>query len=926
MEERGSRSGEAEGGSLDSLSAWNPCGGAFRPYLGTQSSGRRPPVARKRTMVVKLTRDIVATYQLCDPGFKCAETLNLKHFFTSPSVAVQNDGFDNTNSDMILYTNFVLVNFETRQRYIVKDMLGQGTFGQVVKCWVPETDHFVAVKVIKNQPAYYRQGMAEVSILSLLNNNFDLDDKRHIVRMLDYFIFRNHLCIAFEMLGPNLFELIKLNNYKGLSLNIVQMFSKQILHALVVIKDAGIIHCDLKPENILISTSLKPAEIKVIDFGSACMEKQTIYSYIQSRYYRSPEVLLGCSYTTAIDMWSFGCIVAELFLGLPLFPGASEFDILRRMIDTLSGQPPDELLRLGSNTNKFFKRVGSIYSMENDAMCKRSLNTYQFLTEEEYEARESRKPVIGKQYYNFVKLEDIIANYPYKKNLPEEEISRENRTRLALVDFLRGLVQFDPEKRWSPLQASLHPFVTGEPFLCPYRPPQEVPQIPVIHTVAVSHNPVEGHWLAAGLSPQVLNVHRYLPHNSPHMQTPLSYGSYGSMGSYGSYSDNTGFRNSYGSYGDFNSMYAYQPPVGSSAMSIQGQFVGSFLGASPDARRRPPLSHGNGFGISPNAGNFTPMSLGVSPSQYTPPSSQIQIAIVPPGKFGPTSARVTLHGSPLGKGAAVGQFKKSWGSPGTSHMQLRENSSQSWHNHHSDYGYPDVYARGVASSPHSAHATSNFSSWRLQKKCGNTLFSGSSSSTYQKFSVCHPPSQTSELTCDEPESSSLPDPADWDPNYSDELLLQENTHEVNSISFGIAKDMHLNDTVDPASRSSGASRSSVCYNQVPFISSNPRTEGRFPAHPPLVGNPPSTSDIHTSYDRLPPFPQNSPSRFGQQSAHRYMQSTFTHSNPRDHQQQSRSNYSRGDSYSSASSLLGNGISLGRRAGHPVATTLPSSHA
>lgn len=118
-------------------------------------------------------------------------------------------------------------------------MLGQGTFGQVVKCSIPETDHFVAVKVIKNQPAYYRQGMAEVSILSLvhenmkyievnfimclcllyktfhmwltliiyllqLNNNFDLGDNHHIVRMLDYFIFRNHLCIAFEMLGPNL--------------------------------------------------------------------------------------------------------------------------------------------------------------------------------------------------------------------------------------------------------------------------------------------------------------------------------------------------------------------------------------------------------------------------------------------------------------------------------------------------------------------------------------------------------------------------------------------------------------------------------------------------------------------------------------------------------------------------------------------------
>lgn len=74
-------------------------------------------------MVAKLTRDIVATYQLCDPGFKCAETLNLKHFFTSPSVAVQNDGFDNANSDMILYTNFVLVNFETRQRFVLQPLL-----------------------------------------------------------------------------------------------------------------------------------------------------------------------------------------------------------------------------------------------------------------------------------------------------------------------------------------------------------------------------------------------------------------------------------------------------------------------------------------------------------------------------------------------------------------------------------------------------------------------------------------------------------------------------------------------------------------------------------------------------------------------------------------------------------------------------------
>jgi dual specificity protein kinase YAK1 len=90
----------------------------------------------------------------------------------------------------------------------------------------------------------------------------------------------------------------------------------------------------LKPENILLR-SLEVPSIKVIDFGSACLENQQTYSYIQSRFYRSPEVLLGLKYTTAIDMWSFGCIVAELFLGLPIFPGNSEYNQLTRITETM---------------------------------------------------------------------------------------------------------------------------------------------------------------------------------------------------------------------------------------------------------------------------------------------------------------------------------------------------------------------------------------------------------------------------------------------------------------------------------------------------------------------------------------------------------------------------------------------------------------
>ncbi|GMP69197.1 hypothetical protein CsSME_00028545 [Camellia sinensis var. sinensis] len=88
--------------------------------------------------------------------------------------------------------------------YIVKDILGHGTLGQVAKCWVGETKSFVAVKIIKNQPAYYQQALVEVSILTTLNMKFDPEDKHHIVCIYDYFVHQCHLCIAFELLDTNL--------------------------------------------------------------------------------------------------------------------------------------------------------------------------------------------------------------------------------------------------------------------------------------------------------------------------------------------------------------------------------------------------------------------------------------------------------------------------------------------------------------------------------------------------------------------------------------------------------------------------------------------------------------------------------------------------------------------------------------------------
>jgi dual specificity protein kinase YAK1 len=290
-----------------------------------------------------LTIDIVQTYKACNPQFLYSHSSNPKRVLTKPSEGVHNGGLDNVDYDFILYVGDWIIGPSKDSQYLVLDMLGQGTFGQVVKCRKQHTNEEVAIKIVKNKPAYFNQGLVEVQILEHLNKFFDTSSI-YSVRLLDYFIHHRHLCMVFELLNINLYELLKQNQYRGLSLNMVRHFLQQILQGLKILREAKVIHCDLKPENILLENLSSP-QIKLIDFGSACFEQQTVYTYIQSRFYRSPEVIIGSSYTAAIDMWSFGCIALELYLGLPIFPGNSEYNQLVRIIEML-GMLPDYMIEV----------------------------------------------------------------------------------------------------------------------------------------------------------------------------------------------------------------------------------------------------------------------------------------------------------------------------------------------------------------------------------------------------------------------------------------------------------------------------------------------------------------------------------------------------------------------------------------------------
>jgi serine/threonine protein kinase len=99
--------------------------------------------------------------------------------------------------------------------------------------------------------------------------------------------------------------------------------------------------------------SLPQYNIRVIDFGSSCYENERLYTYVQSRFYRSPEVILGLPYTISIDMWSFGCVLAEIFTGYPLFPGENESEQLACIME-VKGVPDASFLARGNRSKHFF--------------------------------------------------------------------------------------------------------------------------------------------------------------------------------------------------------------------------------------------------------------------------------------------------------------------------------------------------------------------------------------------------------------------------------------------------------------------------------------------------------------------------------------------------------------------------------------------
>ncbi|KAI1732841.1 protein kinase domain-containing protein [Ditylenchus destructor] len=333
-----------------------------------------------------------------------------------------NSNFDDENGSYLLVPHD-----HVAYRYEILKVIGKGSFGQVIKAYDHKHQQYVALKLVRNEKRFHRQAEEEIRILDHLRRQ-DTEGTYNVIHMLDNFNFRNHKCITFELMSINLYELIKKNKFQGFNLALVRKFAYSMLQCLELLNRNHLIHCDLKPENVLLKTPNR-SSIKVIDFGSSCFDDQRIYTYIQSRFYRAPEVIMGSKYGMPIDMWSLGCILAELLTGYPLLPGEDENDQLALIVELL-GMPAQKILDGAKRQRNFFSSKGHPrYCQVTQLMDGTTVLTG---------GRSKRGKLRGP---------------PGSRSL---QSALKNQGDDLFLDFLRRCLDWDPETRITPQQALKH--------------------------------------------------------------------------------------------------------------------------------------------------------------------------------------------------------------------------------------------------------------------------------------------------------------------------------------------------------------------------------------------------------------------------------------------------------------------------------------
>ena len=318
-------------------------------------------------------------------------------------------------------------------RYCVQRLVGKGGFADAYLCTrdgrgmgggAALSD--VCLKVVRSQPESVLGSVDEVRVLKLLRAADPLG-ARAVQRLVDFFFFKEHLVIVTTYAGESLRAFYRTSGDERRHAFFLRdgglaSLTVQLADALSLLHQHDIAHADVKPENVCVAVAGASPLFTLIDFGSTVFRHAAHNSYVQSRWYRAPEVMLGASWGVGVDVWSLGCVLAEVLLGAPLFKAGSVERVLASHVAVL-GPLPSSLLN----------RASEVVRMDE---------------------------ALNAALYDADAAGGLVRLYP-RANRLDQLLPPAAVAQPTLLELLKGMLALDPTERVTALEVRWHRFLDG---------------------------------------------------------------------------------------------------------------------------------------------------------------------------------------------------------------------------------------------------------------------------------------------------------------------------------------------------------------------------------------------------------------------------------------------------------------------------------